>query len=615
MKNSTHGRGRQYLFWLILALFPFVLLAIAEGLVRLAGLGHSYPLFVPVANQPGYLQPNPDVINRYFSRPDLAPKVSADTLYFLAQKPADSLRIVIMGESTAAGFPYGRFGSPAGMLQQRLKPLYPEKNIEIVNVAMAAINSYTLRDFTDEVLAIKPDVVLIYAGHNEYLGVMGVGSTLAARSRRWQTLTYIALRRSHLFQLFDAAVASLRSGKSATPAKDRTLMAQVAGNKNIALDSPEYRQGLRQFEQNMRDILDKFAGAHVPVIVGRLASNERDQAPFASVERGEPRIAEAISRARQLVSSGDAYGAGQVLQEMLKKHDTSADIYFELGKSMLALGDEERARQAFLRAKDLDLLRFRAPEAINDIIDKFATQSGVKLANVQALLREQSEFHIIGSSMMLEHLHPTSEGYFWLAESFYQALLTEKLLPDSKFRLTSAQALQWRPVSSVDNIFAGWTITRLLSDAPFTSTPQKFELGVLDTPEKQFAAERFQGKSSWLEATQKAFDYYQAQKNWSMALILVGQLSDALPMNLSAAQIAAQIAMDLQLNQLALFYAERGLRIEPQHQELLMLKAHALFLAKRYPESKAMLQRVLSINPQHPQASQFLQEPWATSLE
>jgi tetratricopeptide (TPR) repeat protein len=613
MKNSTPDRNRQYLFWLILLMLPVILFGLAEMLVRLAGLGHQYPLVVPAPNQSGYLQPNPEVVKRYFSRPELAPTVSADTVYFLAQKPADSLRIVVLGESSAAGFPYGRFASPAAMLQQRLKPLYPEKNIEIINFAMAAINSYTLRDFSDEVVGLKPDLVLIYAGHNEYLGVMGVGSALAARTGRWQTLSYIALRQFHLFQLFDAAIAGLRTG-GAVPKGDRTLMAQVAANKNIALDSAEYRQGLRQFEQNMQDVLAIFKRAHIPVILGSLASNERDQAPFASVERGAPRIAEALSKAQQL-SKSDAYTGVQLLKELTNTYNQSADLYFGLGQAYLAQGDEDRALQSFLKAKDLDLLRFRAPEAINEIIKRLAAQEGVALADVQAMLRSQSQHHIIGSGLMWEHLHPNSEGYFWLAESFFQAILKLNVLPESDFKLAPEQALNWRPVSSVDEVYAGWTIKRLISDIPFTTTPVKLDLGELDSPEKQLAAERYQGKAPWLEVTQKAFDYYQQQKNWRMALILVGQLSDALPMNLSAALIAAQISMDMKLTQLALFYAERGLRIDTQHQDLLMVKAHALFLAKRYVESKAILQQVIKLNPQHPLAGQFLQEAWATSLE
>jgi predicted Zn-dependent protease len=131
----------------------------------------------------------------------------------------------------------------------------------------------------------------------------------------------------------------------------------------------------------------------------------------------------------------------------------------------------------------------------------------------------------------------------------------------------------------------------------------------------QFAEARYLGKSSWLDVTQKAFEYYQQQKNSHAALIVVGQLSDALPMNDSAAKTAAKISMDLQLTQLVLFYAERGLRIVPEDQELLMLKAHALFLSKRYADSKRVLQDVLKLNPQHPMAGEFLKESWATSLE
>ena len=49
---------------------------------------------------------------------------------------------------------------------------------------MAAVNSYVLLDFVDEILDVDPDAVLIYAGHNEYLGVFGVASGLTATRSR-----------------------------------------------------------------------------------------------------------------------------------------------------------------------------------------------------------------------------------------------------------------------------------------------------------------------------------------------------------------------------------------------------------------------------------------------
>lgn len=604
---------RIWLFRLILVVIPILFFTSLELGVRLVGLGKQYPLFIPLEKEPLYLQPNPDVIKRFFSRPELAPNVSPDTIYFLAEKPTDSLRIVVLGESSAAGFPYGRFGSPSGMLEQRLKPLYPEKHIEIINVAMAAINSYTLRDFTEEVLAIKPDIVLIYAGHNEYLGVMGVGSSLAARDSRWKTLTYIALRKSYLFQAMDSLIAGWRMGNQ--PKKevnDRTLMATVAENKNIVMNSPVYQQGVRQFEENMRDILAAYSAAKVPVVIGTLASNERDQAPFSSQASDDPELQAKLKIASDFVVAGDHVAAEKQLNALVENYPLSADVHFALAKVYEALSKIDVAQKHYLLAKDLDLLRFRAPESINKIIRALAKQSGVHLADVQKTLREKSPNNIIGSAMMLEHLNPTASGYFWLTEAYFKVIEQQKLLPKHTFKLTAEQAIYWKPLSEVDEIYAGWAIAKLTSDYPFSKEPKKFELGELNAPEKQFAADRYTGKINWLSATQKIFDHYQQQKNWRAALIVIGQLSDALPMKHDVALIAGQVSMELQLTQLVVFYCERGLRVQPENQELLMLKAHSFFLMKRYADSKRTLEQVLKINPQHAMATQFLGEPWAT---
>jgi len=616
MTSSSPQGSRKVVFWLILLILPVAFFALLEIGARLAGLGVQYPLFIPVENEPNYLQPNPDVIKRFFSRPELAPNVSPDTVYFLAKKPADSLRIVIMGGSTAAGFPYGRFGSPAGMLEQRLKPLYPEKHIEIINVAMAAVNSYTLRDFTPEVLAIKPDLVLIYAGHNEYLGVMGVGSSLAARDSRWKTLTYIALRHSALFQGFDSLIAGIRQGASVKKeVNEHTLMATVAENKNIPMDSAVYEQGLRQFEENMTDIITAFEQAKIPVVIGTLASNERDQAPFSSQGSDDPALVSALASANDLMQKNDFIGAKVALVATVKSYPLSADAHYALAKVFEALKNNKTAREHYLKAKDLDLLRFRAPEAINEKIRNLSAKKDVYLADVQELVRSKSSNNIIGSDMMLEHLHPTSTGYFWLAEAYFQAIEDNKLLPEHEFKLLPEQVVRLKPITEVDEQYAAWTIQKLTSDYPFAKEPKKIELGLLDTPIKKMAAERYLEKANWIDNTQSLFKYYQEQKNARAALLTAGQLSDALPMNADVALIAGRFAMELQLTQLVLFYSERGLRIEPNNEALLMLKAHTLFLMNRHLDSKKILETVLKINPQHPIAKKLLDEPWVHEID
>ena len=45
----------------------------------------------------------------------------------------------------------------------------------------------------DEVIEHNPDLLLIYAGHNEYYGALGVGSTESIGNARWLVKTYLNL--------------------------------------------------------------------------------------------------------------------------------------------------------------------------------------------------------------------------------------------------------------------------------------------------------------------------------------------------------------------------------------------------------------------------------------
>ncbi len=156
---------------------PLLVFGVAEVALRTAGIGALEPLFVPVPQATGYLQPNPAVVQRFFPDPRDAPDVSIDTTWFPEQKLPGTLRIFVQGESSAAGFPYGRWASPAALLQQRLQRAYPDREVEVIGTGMAAVTSYVLLDVADEIIAMQPDAVVVYTGHNEYLGIGGVGSS------------------------------------------------------------------------------------------------------------------------------------------------------------------------------------------------------------------------------------------------------------------------------------------------------------------------------------------------------------------------------------------------------------------------------------------------------
>ena len=116
--------------------------------------------------------------------------------YFKAEPDSNTFRIVVQGGSSAAGYPLYYGGSFSRMLEQRLLQSFPGKPIEVINTAMAAVNSYTLLDLADEIIEQRPDLVLIYAGHNEYYGSLGVGS--AESLGRFPGMVNLYLELQHL---------------------------------------------------------------------------------------------------------------------------------------------------------------------------------------------------------------------------------------------------------------------------------------------------------------------------------------------------------------------------------------------------------------------------------
>jgi lysophospholipase L1-like esterase len=193
----------------------------------------------------------------------------------------------------------------------------------------------------DEVFAKEqPDAVMIYVGHNEFLGILGVGSAMRLASTPGLTRVFLAVRDWRLFQLLGRAYARLRPASSAPlpPAAGDSLMARVAGERSIPLGSEAFRRGAEQFEDNLSRLLAKYRAADVPVFIGTLVSNERDQAPLAV-------LAGAVE---------DAAGA--------------AKTAYHAAQDSEAAGNHDAARQGYAWARDLDPLRFRAPSEFAEIV-------------------------------------------------------------------------------------------------------------------------------------------------------------------------------------------------------------------------------------------------------
>ena len=356
------------------------------------------------------------------------------------------------------------------MLKRRLQETFPDREIEVVNVAMTAVSTYVLRDQAAEVIAQHPDLVAIYTGHNEYYGILGAASGNGVLHRGTFARALLSLRRLRLAQLLGSGLAAPAGRSDARTA--RSAMQHMAADRRVVLGSAAYERGLSQFRDNLGALLSRYEAHGIPVLIGTLASNERDQPPL-DYEAGGDSARTLYALARHLDDAGDASGA----------------------------------RRAYRAAKENDPLRFRAPEAVNQIIRDEAARHGAVVVETQRALEEASPTGVVGNSLMLEHLHPNLDGYFLIADAFYEAMRQHHLIGDWSGFVASNRARARVAITPVDSMVAILRTDRLVSGWPFRGAGSE-RTAIVDTlhprsDAEQLARDVVLGRLPWPEATER----------------------------------------------------------------------------------------------------------------
>lgn len=546
---------RKWVFYALMWSIPVLFFVLVEGGLRIIGFGQDYPLFVPVEAAPDYLVMNREVAHRYFNQEVRVPTGLHDV--FRAEKDSAVVRIFVQGGSSAAGYPYYYGGSFSRMLEQRLQQSWPTRRVELVNVAMAAVNSYTILDQVDEILARSPDAVLIYAGHNEFYGALGVGSSQSLGRYRHVVNLYLRLQSWRTLQLIRNGLSQAAQMLTRDQDSSSTLMERMVWRQEIELDSDMYRAGIQQFRGNLRSILNRYEQHGIPVFIGTVASNERTHPPFQSglmastdPDRWERAYQEAL-RSESLPLSIER------MREVVTLDSMAAQSWFVLGTLLDTQGDYVQALQAYIMAKDLDQLRFRATEEVNQIIRAEAKNSGAILVDTQGSLRDHAEENIIGSDLMLEHLHPNLEGYFVLADAFYDAI-SEHRIDGQRMNYVPREVARSEVLfTQVDSIFGELRLQKLLSSWPFqpldAPPAQILDTNRVSSIAAELAYALDDGEMTWFAATNQLRTHYAEQGAYHLALkaslaLLQEYPYLPLPYTYAADLLAAQGRLDEAVN-------------------------------------------------------------------
>ena len=390
VKTTNKAKGR-----VVALLVGLSLVALFEAGLWLVGVGPDDALFV--ASDSSY-RINPQAARRFFPRQYVRLAPGQDR--FARDKDARAFRVFALGASTLLGFPNPAYTSFPNFLQRMLADAYPARKIEVVNCGVTAINSFVVREFVEEVVEHEPDLVLIYAGHNEFVGPYGAATPFVRLSGNWYFIQLqMFLQRTKTYYLLDSLLhyvaAALR------PIAPAESFGVHLVQREIYLEDEAHRQTESHYQRNMAEVVEVLREREVPVALCTLVSNLAGFYPLRS-------------------------------QGLVPPDATSADypqyaaLHFDAGLAHQAAGDSAQALAAFVRARDLDGIHLRACSPFNRAIRALAAESGAILIDVEQAFAVHAPAGLVGDDLITEYLHPTVWGHYLIAQTVMTSLFARE---------------------------------------------------------------------------------------------------------------------------------------------------------------------------------------------
>ena len=605
--------ARLWTFRLVSAtLLPVALLLVLEGLLRLFGVGSPTGFTLPceVQGLPAFCE-NPE-----FSAPFFPPGMARRPTPFVipAEKRAGTFRIFVLGESAALGDPEPTFGF-SRFLEAMLRERFPERTFEVINAGVVAINSHALLPIARDLAQRQGDLFIVYAGNNEVVGPFGSGTVFTRAGPGLGAIrASLFLRSTRLGQLF----ASLGRTEAKWGGMEMFLGHQVREG------DPSLAAVYRNFEANLRELIEALRGSGARVVVSTVGTRLRDFAPFASAHReglssGDLASWEAHlkSGARQEAANHFAEARAEY-QAAAALDEDFAELQYRLGRSALALGDAAAARAHLVRARDLDTLRFRADSTLDRIIRSTAQAAGAQLIDGAAAFDEGG---IPGAEVFYEHAHPTPHGNYLLARALFPAVAAAGPDPSvaTVSRAPSEDTCQRRlALTGFDRYRIAKEVLRRLSRPPFSAQlDHGQQVSALELERDRAAAEEFgvseaayraalelSGADPWLREnyailldTRDVFLARRGQQDAGRATAQYQKVLEQLPQFAEARYRLAEALLRTGHPDQAIGQARELLRRRPRYALAWQAIAQALSMQGRAGEAQKAQERALALDP------------------
>jgi Tfp pilus assembly protein PilF/lysophospholipase L1-like esterase len=467
------SRRRAVLFRLVAASLPLMLLAAGNLILYCFDIGTDTRVIIPVS-EAGDDQTfcfNEHASQAYFDIRELA---GPDPQPFQLPATAGTYRVVVVGASTVEGFPFYTELAFPRQVEIFLRRQLRDRQFEVLNAGVVGLNSFALADFVPRLLACEPDLVVVYAGHNEFYGPGGVGSTATISPTLYPSMTH--LRRWRLFQWLRKNLRREQPKKMLVESLPRTL--------EIRYGDEQFRTAEEYYRQHLIDMAEATTRPGIPILMCSVVCNLSDQSPVHSIfkngleKQRKAELQKKLALAQAQLAEGETDSALKSVEEAAEIDDSYALVAYRRAQCLAAANKNQEALAQFELARDLDGCRFRAPGSFRNIVREVATSTDRKACfylDLQPILVELSSKAAPGHDYFLEHVHLTFDGHCEVARAISRTIVQQVLgrTWEDEQDPSNEQMAQAVGLTTYDQIEAVAAALTILSNMPFKEAPDR----------------------------------------------------------------------------------------------------------------------------------------------
>jgi tetratricopeptide (TPR) repeat protein len=416
------GRGASLPRWKKLLFAAFTCLAFF-GILELVFWVADVPTVIeredPFRGFSGLISVFPREGDVHRTRPAIAGGIFNDQS-FLADKPANGVRIFCLGGSTAYGYPWGAEAAFTSIVGEVMAASHPELRVEAVNASAVGYGTHRMNIVADELAAYQPDIFLICMGHNEFIEP-AFYDTLKQRSST-RSLEYL-LAHTRVYSVMRLAWVKRRQA-----AKRTELEATVERDQTRSFSPAEKEAVIANFRWGLKRLVRRAQANGAKVVLATVPCNLRQWSPAGSTietgvsEEDRGKWEAALLSGKKRVDEHDWAGARADLELAARIAPAHAETQFLLGQVYEGLSRWDDARLAYQRACDADAKPVRRLTGMNGAIRSVARESGALLVDIDRIFEQHSEHGLVGFNLIEDAMHPTREGHELIAWHVWEAM-------------------------------------------------------------------------------------------------------------------------------------------------------------------------------------------------